>query len=344
MPSERLIEMQKEYEENVKEYNLRNKYIADKRTGIATIITQATTKYSKALTTDPKTGKIIGEVTFSHSQEPIIDYDETLINYLGQYRITSDIEGLGDGARSGYFKINLRGNDGVKYLHRVIYEYISKTKLEDGYEIDHFNSNILDHTSRNLVKLSQELHDIKLKAINQFYIPYTINLTKHDVDDKFLVVLCDLGFRTKQNEDSIEATSIYENNCIVVLEYDNINNLIFDLDLFKKGTWNYEENKKIIEMIEYQLNRYKEYDCGIDDTSLKIRHRSEINKANKIKKLKFTKEKFDEIFNIYCTHMKLTEGNSQGTFNNINNVLLDFNIFNKNEEELKEIGLVVSER
>ncbi len=108
-----------------------------------------------------------------------------------------------DKCNEGYFKTYLNGEKSK--LHYLIYEFITGEKVDTSkYEIDHFNSNPRDNTFNNLFKIDKDLHDIKLKSIEQFVFPYTIDLKMNDTKNRFIIVLTDLGVRYDRTKNDRE--------------------------------------------------------------------------------------------------------------------------------------------
>ncbi|MBV7276051.1 hypothetical protein JMF89_01265 [Clostridiaceae bacterium UIB06] len=242
-------------EEFEKKYSSeKNRYILNSD-GTVTIITNATNIHDK------------------NDKESFIDNNEELLMHLRKYKITYDT------CNEGYFKAYLNGENNK--LHYLIYEFITGEKVDTSkYEIDHLNSNPKDNTFNNLIKIEKELHYIKLKAIKEFVFPYTIDLKMNDTKDKFMVILCDLGVSDNSPD--------YANNYLLFLEYDNINDLIFDLDLYKIHQMTYPENEKICKNIKMDEN-----------IKLKIRIRSKKNKAINMVEAKMTKDKYDKCVSTY---------------------------------------------
>jgi hypothetical protein len=245
---------------------------------------------------------------------PKVDYNLELIDHLKKHRVRHT---------DGRHRILI--GDKSELLYREIYRFIKKEDLT-GFEIDHLNSKPNDNRMWNLQKLLKQVHSAKLNAIDKFYMPYTINIGVNHTNGRYMLVLADWGMYITNGE----LVSSYKDNFIAYFEYLNAEDIIHDLNLFSKHPKVLNEGNEGFAKVE----------IGTKIRLLAINKNQ--SKASRVRMLKLDEKKYEGIWQIYLAHNILTGGNSQGSIEE-NDFILDFDIFDRTEEELKERGFVKSD-
>jgi hypothetical protein len=192
----------------------KNIYHEDERKGIYYVYTQLTKR-------QVLTNQFGAELYTPHPKELIIDNIPELKELLRQYKITHD-------NWRGYFRIRINGK--LERVHRVIYEW-KHGKLKEGFVVDHLDSTKNNAKLENLVALTEEQHNTKVKCIDTLVYPYGIGICSKE--GYFYLTLIDM--------------SSYEINKKVYLKYDNLEAMFHDLAIFKN---NKDRTKAIIEVMD----------------------------------------------------------------------------------------------
>lgn len=248
-----------------------------------------------------------------------IDYDLKLIDYLKDYKVTQQ-------KSNGRHRISF-GRYDLRYLYRVIYSFLRNENLE-GFDIDHLDSNPSNNKIVNLIKLPKKLHDAKLKAIDQFYIPYTLNLGINHDTGNYILVLVDWGMDI---DDKMMLSKMYERNLISFYEYCQVEDLINDLKFFMLKPKNYIKNDKVSKEDMQQISQ--------DNLGMKIRLFSKLSKATRSKLLKLNETKFNQAYSIFKAYNNITNGYGKGKITG-NEFILDFDIFDRTKGDLKKRGFI----